>query len=109
MNVARPSSPWVSYHAPLKAYNGYTLFTPRGGTLAWLIDMEGCFVHRWEMPHLGHCGVLLPNGNLLYAGKVIPRPLHMFGSFGGVLLEMDWDGNIVWKYEDSYLHHDFCN
>jgi len=109
MNVARPSSPWVTYHAPDKTYNGYTLLTPKGGSVAWLVDMEGRFVHCWEMPlRPGDYGILLPNGNLLYAGKIIPGPLDSFGGSGGVLLEVDWDGNIVWKYEDSYMHHDFC-
>jgi len=108
MNIARPSSPWVGYHVPDKAYNGYTLFTPKGGSVAWLIDMEGRCVHCWEMPYrAGEYGVLLPSGNLLYGGHVIPRP-DKLGGFGGVLLEVDWDGNIVWKYEDIYLHHDFC-
>ena len=109
MNVARPSSPWVTYHAPDKTYNGYTLFTPKGGSVAWLVDMEGRFVHCWETPYRpGEYGVLLPNGNLLYAGKIIPGPLNSLGGFGGVLVEADWDGNIIWKYEDSYMHHDFC-
>jgi len=34
--------------------------------------------------------------------------MNEFGGFGGVLLEADWDGNIVWEYEDAYMHHDFC-
>jgi len=107
MNVARSSSPMVSYYVPDKAYNGYTLFTPKGGSVAWLIDMEGRFVHCWEMPRrAGEYGVLLPSGNLLYGGHVTPRP-DKPGGFGGVLLEVDWDGNIAWKYQDIYLHHDF--
>jgi len=44
MNIARSDSPWVSYYVPDKAYNGYTLFTPMGGSAAWLIDMEGRFL-----------------------------------------------------------------
>jgi len=107
VNVTRPSSPWVTYHAPDKSFNGYTLFTPKGGSTAWLIDMEGRFVHCWEMPNRpGEYGILLPDGKLLYAGKVLPGPMIAGGS-GGVLLEADWDGNIVWKYEDKYLHHSF--
>ncbi len=101
MNVARSSSPWVAYHVPDKAYNGYTLFTPKGGSVAWLIDMEGRFVHYWEMPRrVGEYGVLLPSGNLLYGGQVTPKP-DKYNGIGGVLLEVDWDGNIVWKYKAS--------
>ena len=109
MRLARTQFQFVTHYNPQKAYNGYTLFAPNGAAYVWLIDMEGRFVHRWEMPNRpGEYGVLLPNGNLLYAGKVIPGPLNEFGGFGGVLLEADWDGNIVWKYEDLYQHHDFC-
>jgi len=110
MNVERPYSPWVSYYAPDKAYNGYTLFTPSRGSVAWLIDMAGRPVHCWTMPYRpGPYGVLLPNGNLLYAGQDISGPHSTLegGGGGGILLEVDWDGNLVWEYREPYQHHDF--
>jgi len=55
----------------------------------------------------GLYGVLLESGNLLYAGRVNDSPLVNFEGAGGVLLEVDWDGNPVWKYEDKYMHHTF--
>ena len=98
----------VTVYDPSKTYDGYTLFTPAGAGNVWLVDMKGRFVHRWEMTYRpGDYGALLPNGNLLYAGKIIPGPLNDLGGSGGVLLEVDWDANTVWKYEDLYLHHDF--
>jgi outer membrane protein assembly factor BamB len=109
MSVKGTSPELVTIYDAFKAYNGYTLFAPVGAGNVWLVDMQGRFVHRWEMQHRpGDYGVLLTNGNLLYAGKVIPGPLTDIGGFGGVLLEADWDGTIVWKYEDPYMHHDFC-
>lgn len=109
MGFDRTRFRFVTYCDSRKTYEGYTLFAPMGPGYVWLIDMDGNFVQRWEMGHIpGEYGVLLPSGNLLYAGKVIPGPLNEFGGFGGVLLEADWDGNIVWKYEDLYQHHDFC-
>ena len=109
MSVKRTSPELVTIYDAFKAYNGYTLFTPVGAGNVWLVDMQGRFVHRWEMQHRpGDYGLLLTNGNLLYAGKVIPGPLTDIGGFGGVLLEADWDGTIVWKYEDPYMHHDFA-
>ncbi len=92
----------------VKVYRGYTLFTPVGGTEIYLIDMKGRPVHTWGMPfELGAHGVLLPNGNLLCAVKVPEGPLADFDGAAGKLLEVDWDGNIVWQYEDLYMHHDF--
>ena len=109
MNLAKKDLPPLRCYDPKRAYNGYTLFAPIGGKNVWLIDMQGRFVHGWQMPYRpGDYGVMLTNGHLLYAGKIIPGPLTEFGGFGGVLLEADWDGTIVWEYEDPYLHHDFC-
>jgi len=107
--VKRPCSPWVPYYAPDKTYNGYTLFTPMMGSVTWLIDMEGRFVHCWNMPSPpGGYGRLLPNGNLLYAAKDIKGPTAWGGASGGILMEVDWDGNTVGKHQDPYQHHDFC-
>ena len=98
----------VTIRKPGLTYNGYTLFTPIGGKDAWLVDMQGNVAHRWKMPcPPGLHGELLPNGNLLYAGRVNDAPLPDFEGAGGVLLEVDWDGNTLWKYEDKYMHHGF--
>ncbi len=112
MSVKRRSEHSVTFYDPSKAYNGYTLFWPRGGTDVWLIDMQGYVVHRWTMPYpAGLHGVLLPNGNLLGACqfrttqemKLTPE----FAGMGGLLLEVDWEGNLVWKCEPPYQGHDF--
>ena len=98
----------VTIRKPGRTYNGYTLFSPLGGKDAWLLDMQGNVAHRWKMPcPPGLHGELLPNGNLLYAGRVNDAPLPDFEGAGGVLLEVDWDGNTIWKYEDKYMHHGF--
>ena len=55
----------IRYHAA-GAYRGYTLFSPNGGDDAYLIDMEGNFVHRWHYPGGIAYGFLLDNGNLLF-------------------------------------------
>jgi hypothetical protein len=108
MKSVRKGLQIVSHYDPSKAYNGYTLFSPAGGTDVWLMDMTGRLVHRWEMPmRAGAYGELLPNGNLLYAGKIMTGPLTDLGGFGGVLYEVDWDGHAKWTYEDPYLHHAF--
>jgi hypothetical protein len=35
-------------YKPAKAFHGYTLFAPMRGTSAYLIDMQGAIVHRWQ-------------------------------------------------------------
>ncbi len=108
MSVQQMTRKLVTISKQGTMYGGYTLFAPVGGKDVWLIDMQGYIVHRWRMPGPPALhGVLLPNGNLLYAGRGNDNPLADFEGAGGVLLEVDWDGNLVWKYEDKYIHHTF--
>ena len=98
----------LTVHNPEKTYQGYTLFAPRVGTSVYLIDMNGSFVHSWQMPYRpGDYGYMLENGHLLYAGFTDKSPVT-FGGRGGVILEADWEGNILWEYAEDALHHDFC-
>ena len=98
----------LTVHLPDKAYHGYTLFAPLSGTNVYLIDMRGGVVHRWNMPYrLADYGYLLENGNLLFSGLTGKSPAG-FGGSSGIVMEVDWTGDIVWQYEDASLHHDFC-
>ncbi len=108
MSYARTRLKGVMFYDSRRAYKGVTLFTPTEGKGAWLIDMMGRLVNQWEIPYHPSCDAkLLPSGNLLYAGKVPDGPLADLEGTGGILLEVDWDSNVVWEYDDSYLHHAF--
>ncbi len=94
-----------------KAYNGYTLFAPNTSTTTYLIDMEGNLVHSWPSKYTpGYHAVLLENGNLL-RGASLPKPPSGIGGGGGMLQEIDWDGNVVWEYrmmdDNTLQHHTF--
>ena len=98
---------------PSLACPGYTLYAPLSGNgEVYLLDSDGNVAHRWNMPYPpGLYGYLLPNGNLFYGGKVrddggwdIFEAMKRFK--GGVMLEADWDGNILWEHRDPYHHHD---
>jgi len=110
MAFARSILQGVTHYEPSKTYNGYTLFAPFGEYDAWLIDMEGWIVHHWKLAYKpGMFARLLPNGNLLYGGSF---PGNRVGpdlgvTFYGVLCEVDWDGDLVWKHEDPHINHDF--
>jgi len=111
-SIARTAKKGVTFYNPLKADDGYTLFCCMYAKDVWLIDMEGHIVNRWRVPYPpGLHGILLPNGNLLYAAQPkvaaeygFPRE---FSGIGGLFLELDWDSNIVWKAEAPYQNHDF--
>jgi hypothetical protein len=95
------------YHKE-RCYEGYTLFAPSfHNTTAWLIDMEGNVVHYWEMknpPGLNY--QLLPNGNLMWMGRG-PRAIQKVNGSADELIEVDWEGNEVWRYDDPMMNHDF--
>lgn len=97
---------------PERACPGYTLFTPSpGGDTVYLIDLQGDVVHTWRMPHPpGLYGRLTPAGTLLYNGKVLePGDQRFIASGpwkGGALLEMSWDGEVLWEIRHPDHHHD---
>lgn len=122
-SVNRPSG--LTYHRPGLSTKGYTLLTPHGDTSAYLIDMAGRVVHRWVFEGIkpGY-GRLLSNGNLMMTGSDVnlPRPpadeptkappefaLHVtrLGGYHTTIVEVDWDSNVVWEYENRFQHHDF--
>ena len=97
----------LTVYKPEKAYRGYTLFAPQAGTDVYLIDMRGSVVHRWRMPYRpASYGYLLDDGHLLFGGATGRSPVPIGGT-GGIVLEADWDGNILWEYREDTLHHDF--
>ena len=95
-----------------KVCPGYLLYAPMSGDGAvYLVDMQGNQVHRWDLPHPpGLYGYLLPNGNLFYGGKTRDETWERFPSWkrfkGGVMLEADWNGNVLWEHHDKEHHHD---
>jgi len=108
MSTASMSIKGLTYYNSEKACAGVTLFSPVDGTGIWLIDMLGRVISYWEMGYKPGCyGELLPGGRLLYGGKVEDGPLADLEGAGGVLLEVDWEGKVLWEYKDPYLHHAF--
>jgi len=98
---------------PECACPGYTLYAPMSGSgEVYLLDINGEVAHQWQMPYPpGLYGYLLPNGNLFYGGKVPDDGgWDTFDGMkrfkGGIMLEADWDGNILWEHRDPYHHHD---
>jgi hypothetical protein len=91
---------------------GYTLFSPMiKSTTVYLINMEGYLIHKWETEYTpGSFAMLLENGNLLRGGVLAGSPAS-FGGAGGIVQEIDWDGNVVWEYKllspTEVQHHCF--
>ncbi|WP_031513797.1 aryl-sulfate sulfotransferase [Desulfofalx alkaliphila] len=107
----------VTIYNPEKCWNGYTIL-PARELGALLINMNGAEVNLWKGLH-GFPNKMLPGGYVL--GHTGERS-HKFGiQDQRDLVQVDWDGNIVWKFnqyefiEDpgeepqwmARLHHDY--
>jgi len=91
-----------------EAYDGYTLFSSYKNT--FLINNCGQVINQWSSDYLpGHSVYILPNGNLIRAGRKDTSTIT-FGGVGGIVEMFDWDGNLVWEFvyssDDYRLHHD---
>jgi Arylsulfotransferase (ASST) len=96
------------HYNPQLAFRGYTLFSTFG-TKAYLMDMQGRFVHEWQHERGISNPELLPNGNLMSMAMPSPNVAGQRGLNGqsAACYELDWDGNVVWQYEDPWIHHDY--
>ncbi len=125
--IHRPTG--LTHHDSARSSKGYTLLCGTGAQDAVLLDMHGRVVQRWHVDDGRFFNVeLLPNGHLLAllspldpppprTGENLTRfnldpggPPEVFDFLGGrgsSLRELDWDGNVVWRYDNVAIHHDF--
>jgi hypothetical protein len=94
---------------PERASAGYTLFAPHfvENRTSYLTDLEGKVVHTWNMPYPpGLSGYLTERGTLFYNGRTSEESfLSRFPFKGGVVLEADWNGKILWEVRHPDHHH----
>ncbi len=84
----------TTIYNPEKCFSGYTIFQALQ-TGALLIDMNGTDVHLWKGLH-GFPNKILPGGYVL--GHSGERDPHHGMQDMLDLVQVDWDGNIVWKF-----------
>ena len=90
---------------------GWVLFTASNG-VTYVIDPAGQPIHSWVTPDPSAAGIL-------GSEPLLDQPGHVLASLNnpvipgcdvdcGKVVEMDWDGNVVWEYVDTTrsLHHD---
>ena len=107
----------VTVYLPERCWGGYTIFQAKElGAL--LIDMNGREVRLWKGLH-GFPNKLLPGGYVL--GHTGERNTNFGMQDYRDLLQVDWEGRIVWKFNEyeyiedpgeepqwmARLHHDY--
>ena len=95
-----------------ESYDGYTLMPVNSSFQTFLLDNCGELVHDWtSLYRPGLMAYLLPNGDLVRAGRV-NNPLFPTGGTGGVIERFSWNGDLEWSCwlsSDSMCqHHDFA-
>jgi uncharacterized protein (UPF0248 family) len=94
---------------PKRAFAGFTLFAPHfvENRSVYLIDLQGEVVHTWNMPYPpGLSGCLTERGTLFYNGRTSEQSfLSRFPFKGGVVLEADWSGKVLWEVRHPDHHH----
>jgi len=110
-NKAKRSGVGLRACDPDRAFPGFTLFAPQsGGGKVYLIDLAGEVVHTWQMPYPpGNYGYLTKTGNLFYNGKTAENSGRFISRQpwkGGVALESDWNGRVLWEVHHPDHHHD---
>ena len=107
----------ATVYNPEKCFNGYTLIQANE-TGALLLDMNGNGVQLWKGLH-GFPNKLLPGGQVL-GSLGVRNPAHGMQDQLD-LVQVDWEGNIAWKFDQyEYIedpgetprwmarqHHDF--
>ncbi len=84
-------------YKPEKCFNGFTLFqaNERG---AVIIDMNGTTMNCWEGLH-GFPNKLLPEGQIM--GSRGQRDTKFSDQDMKDLVQVDWDGNIIWEWKQK--------
>ena len=98
----------LCHHDKEKATPGFTVFSPilNDKKAVVVVNNEGLVVKEWALPAWpGAYGYLLENGNLFVSSQT--KGGFMSPAKGGLMQEIDWDGNVVWEHRDDYQHHDF--
>ncbi len=97
------------YSDPTQLSPGYTLFCPVRGNRATLLDEAGRVVWRWHHPDGIQHAHLLPGGSLLIQTQPPDdaEGAEQIGGSAAALVELDWDSNVVWRYDNPYQHHDY--
>lgn len=94
-----------------RVFEGFTLFAPQSGRgEVYLIDIDGNVFHTWQMPYPpGNSGYLTEKGTFFYNGKIVEQSERFIARQawkGGVVLEADWNGRVLWELRHPDHHHD---
>lgn len=112
-----PYNACAEISATTEPYPGYTLIAPNEGRNGAngkneikLINLAGDVIHSWQLNTAEtQFAKLEQNGTLLAILGSTSRPTtNAQNQTHARIVEIDWEGNITWEYQNEHLHHDFA-
>lgn len=92
-----------------RSYGGYTVIVPNGGDHIYLLGPDGKIVHYWHLPwYKPGYAYFSPEGTILTRGRLMQETAEGWDfvpDISDILLELDWDSNVVWRWQEGDLHH----
>lgn len=86
-------------------FDGYALYNLQNNNTTYLIDADGNIAHTWSCAVACNYSVLLmESGNIMRGGIYSNNQLNG-AAVGGMVQEIDPDGNVVWSYTYSNSEH----
>jgi hypothetical protein len=100
----------VTITTTAQEFDGYALFNRNNDNTTYLIDKNGDIAHTWSLARPCNYAVLLMgNGNIM-RGAVNQANILNGAAVGGLIQEIDPQGDVVWEFEysssDYVSHHD---
>lgn len=91
-------------------FEGYALYNEQNNRTAYLVDADGDIVHTWSCDVACNYAVLLKeNGNIMRGGVYSSNRING-AAVGGMVQEIDPNGDVVWEFiysnEEHVSHHD---
>jgi len=94
------------FEDPAQSTPGYILICPVEGNCAILLDPKGEIAHQWQTTGgMTNWCYLLPSGNLFVNERCDNRK-GVALTVSGRMSEYTPSGELVWRHEDPYQHHD---
>ena len=87
---------------------GLTLYAPMTDNAPFLlVNQEGETVQEWPTTARPNTGRLLSDGSIVMLLNTRAQP-NKFGTGTAMIQKLDWEGKVLWTYENTTLHHDVC-
>ncbi|WP_439144219.1 arylsulfotransferase family protein [Planktotalea sp.] len=91
---------------PNRSTPGYIVICPVDDGRTFLLAPDGSVAHEWDTGHgMTNWSYLLPNGNL-FRNERVAEPKGVALTVSGRMSEYDPAGNLLWRHDDPYQHHD---